>query len=74
MKVWQIEILPESGQHKPPTVLAEFVTAAVGTLIVVVGDDLDIDDVVAGLGATLNEPKGLIMFPSWSISTVKRLK
>ena len=65
-----VEILPDNGQHKHATELAELVVTAAVTVVAVDGDDLDTADVVTGLGASLKQPKGLIILPSWSILAV----
>ena len=66
----QVEILPDNGQHKHATELAELVVTDVVTVEAVDGDDLDTADDETGLGTSLKRPKGLIMLPSWSILVV----
>ena len=65
-----VEILPDNGQHKHATELAELVVTDVVTVEAVGGDDLDTADDETGLGTSLKRPKGLIMLPSWSILVV----
>ena len=75
-KAGQVEILPETGQQRHPTVLAELVVTALVTIAVecVVEDILKAAVEGNDLVTYLKLPKGLMMFPSTSILVVNRLK
>ena len=75
-KAGQVEILPETGHQRHPTVLAELVVTALVTIAVecVVEDILKAAVEGNDLVTCLKLPKGLMMFPSTSILVVNRLK